>query len=89
VFWRKKAKKKDDAAAIDLAVLKTVQNDFELGILKSMLDDNNIPYIIRDYGAGGHMRIVTGSQGPFRADILVDKSAYETAKEIIEQFYLE
>jgi hypothetical protein len=77
--------RKKDTNQIDLVLLKTVNDNIELGILKSVLEDNNIPYIARDYGAGGYMRILSGNPAPFKTDILVEKSAYENAKKLVEQ----
>lgn len=83
-MFRKKDKEKKDSG-IELITLKTVNNNIELDIIKSILDDNNIPYIVKDYGAGGHMRIIAGGSAPFRTDILVEKSTLDAAKELIEQ----
>lgn len=85
MFKKRDTKKKDDINQIDLVLLKTVSNNIELDILKSILEDNNIPYIVKDHGAGGHMRIISGGAAPFVTDILVEKSAYENAKELIDQ----
>ncbi|MDD4679881.1 MAG: hypothetical protein PHP79_03185 [Clostridia bacterium] len=46
MFWEKKPKKKEDE--LDLVVLKTVQNNIELEILKGILRDS------------GRCRIVSG-----------------------------
>jgi len=85
MFKKKGAKKKEDTNQIELVILKTVNNNIEMAIIKGILDDNDIPYIIKDHGAGGHMRIISGDSSPFRTDILVDKDIYERAKEIIGQ----
>ncbi|MBS4537492.1 DUF2007 domain-containing protein [Clostridium sp. D2Q-11] len=85
MFKKKGTKKKDDTNQIELVVLKTVNNNIEMAILKGILGDNDIPYIVKDHGAGGHMRIISGDSAPFRTDILVDKAVYERAKEIIGQ----
>ncbi|HHW31939.1 MAG TPA: DUF2007 domain-containing protein [Clostridiaceae bacterium] len=89
MFMKKDINKKDDANQIELVVLKTVDNNVELAMLKGVLDDSGIPYILKDRGAGGHMRIVSGDSAPFSTDILVDKSIYEKAKKIIEQITFE
>lgn len=70
----------------NLKVVKTVYNNVELEIVKGILQDNGIACIVKDRGAGGYMKILTGSSGFYRTDILVDKDTYETAKELIEQF---
>lgn len=81
-------KKNNQSDGIELLLLKTANNNYELSIIKSILEDNSIPYIVRDYGAGGHMRIIGGSS-IFRTDILVEKSAYEHAKELIDQIIVD
>ncbi|MBU5257544.1 DUF2007 domain-containing protein [Tissierella praeacuta] len=88
MFKRKKTKKNKQSSEIDLVLLRTTNNNFELGIIKSILDDNNIPYIVKDYGAGGYMRIISGDSS-YRTDILVEKSDYNQANEILEQITFE
>lgn len=82
---KKDAKDDDHTDDIELVLLKTVINDYELGLIKSLLDDNIIPYIVKDYGTGGYMRIITASS-LYRTDILVEISSYEKAKDIIDEF---
>jgi len=89
MFKKKDNKKKNDIDKITLVVLKTVSNNIEMTMITSILDDNDIPYIIKDYGAGGHMRIISGDSIPFRTDILVDKDIYERANEVINQIIFE
>ena len=81
------SKKKNDnhSDEIELVLLKTIINDYELSLIKNLLDDNGIPYIVKDYGIGGYMRIITASS-MYRTDILVEISSYEKAKEIIDEF---
>jgi hypothetical protein len=73
----------------NLALLKTVYNAIELEIVKGILQDHGITCIVKDRGAGGYMKIFAGNTGFFRTDILVDQEAYETAKELIEQYQQE
>jgi hypothetical protein len=67
---------------LELVVLTEVDNEFELGIVTAILDDNGIPFIIKNSGSGGYMRIITGSS-PYGTKVLVEKSTYERAKDII------
>lgn len=82
-----KSKKENDKHSdeIELVLLKTITNDYELSLIKNLLDDNQIPYLVKDYGIGGYMRIITASS-MYRTDILVEISSYEKAKEIIDEF---
>ncbi len=70
---------------LEIVVLKTVSNDYELNLIKNLLDEHNIPYIIKDRGSGGYMRIITGAS-LYGTDILVEKSIFEKAKAILDEF---
>ncbi len=87
MFWRKNSKKKEDK--IDLVVLKTVNNSIELEIVKGILSDSGIAFIVKDRGYGGHMRIVAGDTLFYATDILVDRTDYDAANELIENMKLE
>lgn len=67
---------------LELVTLTEVDNEFELGIVTAILEDNRIPYILKNKGSGGYMRIVTGSS-PFGTSIMVEKSMLEIARELI------
>ena len=89
MFRNKDVKRKDDNTQINLVLLRTVKNNIELAILKGILDDKGIAYIIKDHGTGGHMRIISGDSAPFQTDILVDETTYDTAKDIIDRITFE
>ena len=82
VLSNKKEKYTDD---IEMMVLKTTNNSPELNFIKNLLEENGIPYILKDHGSGGYMRIATGSS-LYGTDILVEKSTFERAKEILNDF---
>ncbi len=63
--------------------LKSIGNEIELDMIKAILEDNDIPYIVKDYGAGGHMRIISGVS-PFNTDVMVSKDDLEQAKNLLE-----
>ena len=67
---------------LELVALTEVENEFELGIITAILKDNGIPFIIKNKGSGGYMRIVTGSS-PYATSIMVEKSMLERAGELI------
>lgn len=75
---------KNESKDIELVLLKTVNNNVEFDITKSILEDNDIPYIIKDEGIGGYMRIISGDS-IFKTDILVERTAYDDAKELLDQ----
>ena len=81
-FWNKSKKEKKAAENVELVLLTTLHSGYELGIIKSILEDNKIPYIIKDVAAGGYLRIGTGTVVN-DAYILVEKSHLEKAKNLI------
>lgn len=69
---------------LKLVLLRTINNNIEFNLIKALLEDNDIPYIVKDYGAGGYMRII-GGESFSRTEILVEESFYEKANNILEQ----
>ena len=45
----------------DIVFLVTVSNSYEFSIVRGILDDNNIPFLVRDEGIGDFLRISTGA----------------------------
>ena len=78
-------KKNKDSNKINTVILRTTNNNNELNMIKVLLEENNIPYIIRDRGPGGHMRIISG-QSIYPSDILVEESQIERAELLIDEF---
>lgn len=68
--------------------LKSIGNEIELDMIKAILEDNEIPYIVKDYGSGGHMRIISGVS-PFSTDIMVSKDDLEKAKHLLSDINIE
>ena len=68
---------------INLIILRSITNEIELAMIKEILDDNNISYIIKDQGAGGYMRIIGGSS-IFGTDVMVAETDYEQAITLLE-----
>lgn len=66
----------------DLALLITVNSNYEIGLIQSILEDNNIPYLSNDRESGDYMRIYTGSS-IFGTDIFVNKDMFEKARELL------
>ncbi|HSH36257.1 DUF2007 domain-containing protein [Schnuerera sp.] len=79
--------KKNHEDDIEMALLKTVYNSVELNFIENLLDENNIPYILKDQGSGGYMRIYSGFS-IYGTDIFVEESMFEKAKSIIDEFPL-
>lgn len=80
-------KKKDINPEIELVLLHSTNDEFELLIIKGLLEENNIPYIIKEHGAGGYMRLYTGGS-IFGTDILIEKSQVEEASRILEDIFI-
>ena len=66
----------------DVSHLITVYDVAVLGIVRGMLEDENIPYLVRERGTGSAMRILTGFS-LFGTDVYVPADAYETAKGLV------
>lgn len=66
----------------DVSHLITVYDVAVLGIVRGMLEDENIPYLVRERGTGSAMRILTGFS-MFGTDVYVPTDAYETAKGLV------
>lgn len=77
--------KKTDNYDIQMVLLKTVYSKVELNFVENLLNEHNIPYILKDYGSGGYMRIYSG-YSIYGTDILVEKSMFEKANTLIEEF---
>lgn len=61
-------------------------NGIELNFIKSLLEENNIPYILKDIGSGAYMRIYSGFS-IYWTDILIEASRFDKAKEIMDEFF--
>lgn len=82
------AQKENQTYDFEMVLLKTVSNNYELDLMKDLLDEHKIPYIIKDRGVGGYMRIISGAS-LYGTDILVEKSLFEKAKAILDEFPLD
>ncbi len=85
MFKKKDIQIDNQTDEIELVLLRTVNNDYELNLTVAILDEHNIPYVVRDHGIGGHMRLISGTS-LYRTDILVEKSMYEKIKSILDEF---
>ncbi|MFY9482640.1 MAG: DUF2007 domain-containing protein [Tissierellaceae bacterium] len=80
---------RDSGNDLKLIKLRSVKNEMELNLIKEILNDNNIPYIVEDHGPGGHMRIIGGSSSLFGSDIMVKDDDYDDAVELLESIGIE
>ncbi len=66
----------------DVVHLITVYDIVVLGMVRGLLEDADIPYLVNERATGSAMRIMTGFS-MFGTDIFVPKAAEETARELI------
>ena len=62
--------------------LTTVYDIAILGMVRGLLEDANIPYLVHERATGSAMRIMTGFS-LFGTDIFVPKAAEEVARDLI------
>lgn len=74
---------KNNINDVKIVKLKSISNEMELGMIKEILDDNNIPYIVKNQGTGSHMRIISGSS-PFVTDVMVSQTDLEKAHDLLQ-----
>ena len=79
MFFKKKVKKE-----ADIVLVKKVMPAFS-GIYAELLKENNIPFMVRQEGAGGYLKVVTG--GLLVPDCFYVKAHdYEKALELYNAF---
>ena len=66
----------------DVVHLTTVYDVVMLGMVRGLLEDADIPYLVHERATGSAMRIMTGFS-LFGTDIYVPQSAEETARDLI------
>ena len=86
MFWSKLfgADKPAPPQSENVKLLCSIESAEELAVMRSLLDSANIPYLMRDRGAGEIIRIIAGSNSVFTCDIYVADEQYEEAKALIE-----
>lgn len=81
MFGKKDTDNKQDS---DLILLRTASNNYELGLIEGLLEDNHIPYLVQDRGVGGYLRNYAGSS-IYGTDIMVGKTYFDQAKAIMDE----
>lgn len=69
----------------DVELLTTVYDNMELSVLRSVLEGENIPYLLKERGSGSSVRIIMGFS-MYGTDVFVPKEILEQAKEILEAY---
>lgn len=73
---------------VKLTKLVSISNELEFRMIKELLSQNNIPYLVKDDGAGGYMRIIGGSS-IFGTDIMVNEVDFEKAHDLLESLSID
>lgn len=69
----------------ELALLTTVHDPVERAVIGSILEGEQIPYMIRERGSGEIVRVVAG-YSMFGSDVYVRKEMLERAQELLEVY---
>lgn len=64
-------------------LLTTTHDDVEKSIICGILEEEQIPYMVKDRGAGEVVRVATGFS-MFGCDIYVPSALFEQANELLE-----
>lgn len=78
----------NDRDDVNLIKLVSVSNELEFRMIKALLSENDIPYLVKDEGAGGYMRIIGGGS-IFGTDIMVDEVDFEKAHDLLESISID
>ena len=81
MFFKKKEKTKKNEPKLVAAIFNTVDSE----IYQDMLKNNGIPFICNQLGAGGFIKIATGSL-LVTDRIYVNEEDYEKAKELFDLY---
>lgn len=83
-FKRKKEKKQDENEPVVAAI---ITNPVSSAVFQDMLKENGIPFVCRQQGAGGSVKLLLGG-GIVPDYILVSDKNYERARELYEVYLL-
>lgn len=83
-FKRKKENKKDENEPVVAAI---ISNPVSSAVFQDMLKENGIPFVCRQQGAGGSVKLLLGG-GIVPDYILVSAKNYERARELYEVYLL-
>ena len=69
----------------DTAHLTTTHDDVEKHIICGILEEENIPFLVKDRGAGEAVRVVTG-YSMYGSDIYVPAALLEKANSLLDDY---
>ena len=67
----------------DLELLTTAYDNEQLAVLRSILDDGNIPYMTKERGSGSSVKIIMGFSH-FGTDIFVKRDMLDEARALLD-----
>ncbi len=79
------SKKEKSQDKIELVLLRSTSDNYELNLIKALLEDSDIPFIIKERGGGGYMKIIGGTS-VFGTDIYVEAGTFKKAEDILVSF---
>ena len=77
-MFKKDAKQKET----EIVRLYITSDPCQLGLVCGVLKENGLPFLLKDRGTGGYLRVVSGIS-VFGTEILVNKDDLEKAKELM------
>lgn len=80
-FGLDKASKADEGVVL----LTTVHDEVEKNLLCGILEEEEIPFLVKDRGSGEAVRILTGFS-MFGCDIYVPEELFEKASELLDAY---
>lgn len=69
----------------DVTLLTTTHDDVEKMIICGILEEENIPFLAKDRGAGEAVRVVTG-YSMYGCDIFVPNDLFEKANALLDDY---
>lgn len=76
---------KDKSDEIEMVLLRTTNNNYELDLIKNLLEDADIPYLMKERGIGSYMRMISGDS-MYGTDIFIEEKLLEKAEAILDEF---
>lgn len=78
-------RKEKSGDKVELVLLRSTSDVYELDLIKGLLEEAGIPFIIKEPGSSGYMRIIGGTS-VFGTNVYVDATTFEEAEEILLSF---
>ncbi|TFZ40257.1 DUF2007 domain-containing protein [Soehngenia longivitae] len=75
--------KREDKEDVNLKLLIKTSDRTMLSLIESTLKENNIPYITKDKGTGGYLKIIAGAS-IYDTEIYVSDNDLAKAREVVD-----